>query len=174
MVTIPLIGQLSDINNNIDLSTLEVLIQPISGAFASIDQANNLIVDYTNITFSGMDQLTVRVCDFLGACSDVVVMINIAEIPNSPITVYNAVSPNGDGKHDFLEIENIEQYPDNLVTLFNRWGDVVYQVSGYNNADISFTGKGNGNSELTSGTYYYSIDLNTDESIITGFVMLSN
>ena len=54
-----------------------------------------------------------------------------------------AVSPNGDGLHDFLEIENIEQFPENQVIIYDRWGGQVYSAKGYNNTSTVFEGIGN-------------------------------
>jgi len=77
------------------------------------------------------------------------------------ISVVNAITPaTQDGKHDFLKIENIEQHPNNKVSIYNRWGDLVYEVGGYNNNDVIFTGETNvGNRRnLDNGTYFYAIE----------------
>ena len=89
------------------------------------------------------------------------------------IKVYNAVSPNGDSKHDFLEIENIESFPNNEVVIFNRWGDVVFEIQGYNNLESSFTGDNNKGNELPSGTYYYSVNLNDGSEVLRGFLVIN-
>jgi gliding motility-associated-like protein len=94
-----------------------------------------------------------------------------AEQPGA-ITVYNAVSPNGDGKHDYLEIERIEQYPTNRVVIMNRWGDIVYEAGGYDNSTVRFEGLSNNGSELPPGTYYYQIELGDGTEMQTGFVTL--
>lgn len=44
------------------------------------------------------------------------------------VTVFNAISPNGDGKNDVFVIQNINSIPDtksNRVTIYNRRGDAV-------------------------------------------------
>lgn len=81
--------------------------------------------------------------------------------PNSAISVINAITPSTrDGKHDFLKIENIELYPVNKVSIYNRWGDLVFEINGYNNNDIIFTGESNVGSTKTldNGTYFYAIE----------------
>ena len=67
--------------------------------------------------------------------------------------------PNGDGKHDFLKIENIEFYPNNRVEIFNRVGSKVFSIENYNNSDRAFIGIANirSSKELSTGTYYYTI-----------------
>jgi len=88
------------------------------------------------------------------------------------IDVYNAISPGNDGKNDFMTIQNIEFYPDNKVIIHNRWGDRVYEVSGYDNAQNAFTGHSNHGNRLPAGTYFYTIDLGNGSSKVTGYVVI--
>jgi gliding motility-associated-like protein len=67
----------------------------------------------------------------------------------NPFTFYNAFSPDGDNKNDTWIIHNIDLFPDNKLTIYNRWGDEVYSMKGYTN-DKAWDGGG-----LQSGTYYY-------------------
>src|SRR5690606_42040658 len=55
-----------------------------------------------------------------------------------PIRIHKAVSPNGDGINEYLIIEAIKDYPENRVTVFNRNGTIVYEVSGYKNGTRAF------------------------------------
>lgn len=178
-VRIDLSAMISDPNNNLDPSSLSVTQQPASGATATIEPPFTLRVDYTGIFFSGTDQLTIQVCDLAGVCSSniIAIEVDITDPPvlqDPPITVYNAISPNGDGRHDFLEIENITAYPENLVYVFNRWGNRVFEATGYDNSQIRFAGTGNagGAGDLPGGTYFYSIDLGNASPRITGFLIL--
>ncbi len=101
------------------------------------------------------------------------IMIEFIDQPiDGALLVYNAVAPNGNGKHDFLKIENIEFSPDNSVQIFNRWGDKVYEVSGYDNTTTRFEGTGNIGSagELVEGTYFYIIK--TENENLSGFLFL--
>lgn len=77
-----------------------------------------------------------------------------------PIRVHPALSPNGDGINEFLMIEAIRDYPDNRVTIFNRNGTILWEASGYDNRQVVFRGVGKGNVRLSTGTYYYIIDVN--------------
>lgn len=76
------------------------------------------------------------------------------------VVVYNYMSTNGNGKNDFLLIDNIERYPTNHVEIFNRYGVKVFETSGYGNANV-FRGFSQGrvtvakDQKLPSGTYYY-------------------
>ena len=97
----------------------------------------------------------------LSVCDDAVVTIVITK--NKPLTIYNGVSSNSDGKNDGFTIEGIEAYPKNTLKIFNRWGVLVYQKEGYTNAE-PFDGYSNGRStveqgkRLPQGTYYYILD----------------
>jgi gliding motility-associated-like protein len=77
------------------------------------------------------------------------------------IEVFNAISPNEDGLNKVFYIRGLECYPKNTVEIYNRWGVLVFERSGYNNADRAFKGISEGrvtvnqSEELPEGTYYY-------------------
>ncbi|MGS4344187.1 gliding motility-associated C-terminal domain-containing protein [Myroides odoratus] len=83
------------------------------------------------------------------------------------IVIYNLVTPDGDGKNDYFIIDNIKNYPNNKVEIFNRWGARVYETRGYDplgdGSSNVFRGYSEGKvtvdkgSKLPSGTYYYVI-----------------
>ncbi|HEU4716959.1 MAG TPA: gliding motility-associated C-terminal domain-containing protein, partial [Bacteroidia bacterium] len=64
------------------------------------------------------------------------------------IIISNLITANGDGYNDVWNIQNIEFYPNNKVTIYNRNGMVVYEAEGYNN---SWNGTYNGQ-QLPDGT----------------------
>jgi gliding motility-associated-like protein len=41
------------------------------------------------------------------------------------ILVFKGLSPNGDGRKDTWSILGIEQFPNNSVQVFNRWGNLI-------------------------------------------------
>ncbi|MEO1051719.1 MAG: BspA family leucine-rich repeat surface protein [Bacteroidota bacterium] len=94
----------------------------------------------------------------------------LTELP--PIEVFNVVTTRKNGKHDFLEIRNIEFYPVNRVWIYTRWGDEVFKASGYNNANVKFEGVSDSGNELGEGTYYYVIELNNGEVSENGFFLI--
>ena len=83
------------------------------------------------------------------------------------LVVYNAVSPNGDGFNDFLRIANIENYVPNRLSVFNRWGDKIFEIDNYDNEERVFRGRSNiyGDREIETGTYFYVLDLPAGESL---------
>ncbi|MEX0313515.1 MAG: gliding motility-associated C-terminal domain-containing protein [Allomuricauda sp.] len=78
------------------------------------------------------------------------------------LTVYNEFSPNGDGVNDLFKIDCISRYPNNVLKVYNRWGNIVYERRSYNN---DWDGSSNGRAivqqgdQLPVGTYYYVLDL---------------
>src|SRR5690606_28735294 len=92
------------------------------------------------------------------------------------LVVYNFVSPNEDGQNDFLIIANIENFPENRFTLSNRWGDKVFELDNYDNKERVFRGKTNvgGEQDLSSGTYFYTLETKADGKKTTGFLVVRN
>ncbi|HEY0740885.1 MAG TPA: FG-GAP-like repeat-containing protein [Chryseosolibacter sp.] len=146
----------SDVDNNLDASTFAITQAPASGATAQIevvsDQEIRLTINYAGVSFSGTDQLTVRACDEAGACSENVISIEVS----SEVEIYNAVAPNSSGDNKFFRILNLPE--DNKVSVFSRWGDVVYEAEGYDNNTVRFEGIGTGGTALPSATYFYKIE----------------
>jgi gliding motility-associated-like protein len=80
------------------------------------------------------------------------------------INVSDAISPNGDGVNDVWVIYNIENHPNNIVRVFNRWGKEVYKARKYQN---TWGGEFGTNTETLpeGGSYYYQIDLDGDGTV---------
>jgi gliding motility-associated-like protein len=98
------------------------------------------------------------------------------------LIVYNAVTPNGDGAHDVLEIENIENYPNNSLRIYNRWGVLVFSTRAYNTQGNVFDGTSQGratvggDNKLPTGTYFYILDFEVEEGVMhqrTGYLYLN-
>ncbi len=161
---------LTDPDNNLDLTTLKIITQPTSGAVATISNGQ-LVIDYTGSSFAGEDEVTIEVCDIAGSCVQQVIHITVA----SDMVVYNAVSPNGDGKNDvfFLAyIDAFEETRSNTVKIYNRWGDLVFEVDDYNNTTNVFAGKNKSGNDLPSGTYYYKIEFRDGRKTEAGYLSL--
>jgi gliding motility-associated-like protein len=84
------------------------------------------------------------------------------------LVFYSAFTPNGDGNNDFFYIGNIEKYPDNILKIYNRYGQVVFTSAGYQN---DWNGEYQGN-KLPTGTYFYILTTNTDKGNYKGSVTI--
>ncbi len=87
-------------------------------------------------------------------------------------------SPNGDGVNDVFEIVGIAKYPNNSITIINRWGSKVFEAAPYkadwngtNQFGVSF------GDDLPSGTYFYILNLGKEgpngEQEIKGYIYLN-
>ena len=82
--------------------------------------------------------------------------------------LFNQFSPNGDGINDLLVINCIENYPNNRLEIFDRYGNQVYKAIKYDN---TFNGIGK-NGDLPKGTYYYILDLEDGSAIKKGWIQI--
>lgn len=87
------------------------------------------------------------------------------------VKVFSGITANNDGINDVLAIENIDQFPNNSVSVYNRWGQLVFEKKGYNNSNVVWP-VGDEGSKLISNTYFYVIDLGNGSKLIKGWVEL--
>jgi gliding motility-associated-like protein len=87
------------------------------------------------------------------------------QVIQQTLVIPNIFSPNGDNIHDKWVIENLENYPGNVVQVYNRYGQMVYKVTNF----TSWDGRVNGR-DMPVGTYYYIIDLRNGQKAITGYI----
>ena len=73
------------------------------------------------------------------------------------------------------EVKHIEDYPNNNLKIFNRWGNLIYEKNGYKN---EFDGHANvgdqiGSEKLPVGTYYVFLIFNDGKTTdYTGILQL--
>ena len=85
--------------------------------------------------------------------------------------IYNGFPPNGDGDNDVWVIDGIEGFPDNQVTIFNRWEDVIQVFTGYDNETIVWKGDNKSGQDLPEGAYFYIIK--AGEESFNGWVQIT-
>jgi len=169
-VTLHITPLVTTVGSVVDVNSIKVITQPLSGATASIT-AGSLEIDYSGVSFAGTDRLTIEACDLASNCTQQEVTIEVV----GEINVFNAVSPNGDGLNDLFTIQYVDMLPDtknNRVTILNRWGSVVFETTNYDNNTNVFKGLSSDGKELPSGTYYYILEFESGASKQTGFLSL--
>ena len=122
----------------------------------------------------GTDSVRYQVCDtgVPSLCDEGLVVI---EVGPAPFKIYNGLSPNGDNRNDYWRIDGIEAFPNNRVRVFDRYNNLIFETSGYNNDDNSWRGQTNHSmisGNLPEGTYYYSVDLGDGSGLYSGYVVL--
>jgi gliding motility-associated-like protein len=90
------------------------------------------------------------------------------EILSGEIVAPNTFTPNGDGINDTWDIKYLNLYTGCTVEVINRFGNKIFQSSGY---PVAWNGTYN-NSDLPVGTYYYIIRLRNGARPITGYVAI--
>ncbi len=92
------------------------------------------------------------------------------------LEIFNEISPNGDGVNETFVIQGLQNYPNNVLRIYNRWGNVVFEEANYQN---NFDGTSNGRAtvergeKLPVGTYYYLLDLNDGSSGRAGWLYIN-
>ena len=105
------------------------------------------------------------VTDTFGCVNADTVVITLA-VPVFNGTVSNFFTPNGDNINDTWYIQNIQNYTDNEVFVYNIYGNEVFTKKGYIN---DWKGTYNG-SELPDGTYYYVLRFDKSTRVYKGSV----
>ncbi|NVK52800.1 MAG: gliding motility-associated C-terminal domain-containing protein, partial [Flavobacteriaceae bacterium] len=82
-------------------------------------------------------------------------------------------SPNGDGINDGWSIESIDLYPNNVVSVYNRSGKLVFKEKGYKNTWTGVSNQINGGKKLPVGPYLFIIDLGDGSKPTRGWLYIN-
>jgi gliding motility-associated-like protein len=86
-------------------------------------------------------------------------------VVDAVIEVPNVFTPNGDGANDLLKFRNLELLGSNNLTIFNRWGNKVFEQNNYKN---DWAGGG-----LTDGTYFFILTVpEATPTIYKGYILM--
>lgn len=83
----------------------------------------------------------------------------------------NVITPDGNGENDTWIVHNIDNYPDNTVSVFDRWGREVFSTKNYQN---DWGGTGKNSQQLMDGTYYYVIEFDQNDVVYKGAITIIN
>lgn len=84
------------------------------------------------------------------------------------IRVFSGVTLNGDGTNDILFIENISEFPNNRVSIYNRWGVQLFDKRNYDNLSVAWPTPDEAN-KLVPSTYFYVIELGDGSKPVKGW-----
>ncbi len=148
--------------------TIEIEELPAFGQLAIV--APGEFVFSPDPTYAGEDYLTYTICSEAcpDVCSTAEVKIIIGE--DAACNIPTVFTPNGDQVNDNFIVPCLatDLYPDNVVAIFNQWGDEVFRAAPYSN---DWQGTHNGE-DLPVGTYYFVIDFGKGEIPEAGFIVL--
>lgn len=136
----------------VDQSDGSIALSVLGGIPAYVYQWSNgnTTEDLTNLS-SGIYNLVVT--DNNMCALSLTVVITESDMPC--ITPPNTITPNGDLYNDTWVLDNMQLYPEALIQVFNRWGNLLFSSKGtYTPWDGTYHGN-----PLPSEVYYYIIDL---------------
>jgi len=139
-------------------------------ANGTITEDNGVFSYTSNLVYVGADEFIYEICSDIcpDECSTATVTLTIGgdatcEIP----TIF---SPNNDGINDEFIVPclSTSNFPNNIVSIFNQWGDEVFRQDQYqNNWQGTYKGE-----DLPTGTYFWVVDLGDGTTPTSGFLVL--
>lgn len=174
-----------------DTLELSILILEPQTAIAGVDQ--NLVFNFTtnlegneaingigswngSYTFEDVNDPYTQVSDLKLGSNILIWTIDDQVCPTSTDSVIitikdliipQIITPNNDGKNDYLFIENIDLF-NNTIEIYNRWGQMVYSIDNYQNDWEGLDKNGN---QLMNDTYFYIIKIE-ENKIYKGFIVI--
>lgn len=96
---------------------------------------------------------------------------NVEILQPSILEIPNGFTPNGDGYNDYFVVRGLEAFEQNRIYIYNRWGNIVFEMANYNN---DWTGVNSKSEDLPDGTYFVIVEVDyKGETIkLDGFIDL--
>lgn len=136
----------------------------------TLEENDGIFTYVPDLVFVGTDQFEYEICSVICSeeCSTATVTLNVGQ--DVPCEVPTIFTPNNDGINDEFLIPcfGTGDYPENIVSIFNQWGDEVYRQTNYQN---NWRGTFNGN-DLPVGTYFFIVDFGNGLKPTSGFLVL--
>ncbi|MFO0355862.1 MAG: gliding motility-associated C-terminal domain-containing protein [Sphingobacteriaceae bacterium] len=167
----------STANAGIDI-TSDCLMNPINGNTPLVGNGSWSVLNGSGTFDNALSPSAQYISDVDGVTQVVWTITNgncpstsdTLEIRIDPMLIPQIITPNEDGNNDYFEIKAIRCLSGTKVSIFNRWGNLVYDSGDYKN---DFKGISNAGEELADDTYYYILEIRN--KIYKGyFVIKSN
>ena len=152
--------------------TIEIINGPFHGE-ATVE-TDGVLTYNAEVNFIGADSLQYEVCVQACECARATVHFTVGK--DAECYAPSIITPNGDGMNDgfvipcLAEVDSDGQsgFPSNSVSIYNQWGDEVYNATPYQN---DWRGTFNGD-DLPAGTYFYIIDLGNGDKPMSGYLII--
>ncbi|MCF8281438.1 MAG: gliding motility-associated C-terminal domain-containing protein [Bacteroidales bacterium] len=147
------------------LLTVSIVDQPANGAAQVLPNGSINYVpnqDYCNEAVP--DSFTYAICNPFG-CDTATVHVTVL---CSELEIFEAFSPNGDGKNETFKINGLQDWPNHHLRVYSRWGTLVYEATNYV-SDWEGTWK---DKNLPDGTYFYILELGDGGGTKRGYVVI--
>jgi gliding motility-associated-like protein len=90
---------------------------------------------------------------------------------------FQGISPNGDGRNDYLIIPGVMRTTPNTLSVFDRIGNLVFETKDYQNNWGGETNQSNlvyrGDGLLPDGVYYYILDYNGKIPTVSTYIYIN-
>ncbi|MEA1874442.1 MAG: gliding motility-associated C-terminal domain-containing protein [Bacteroidota bacterium] len=93
--------------------------------------------------------------------------ITLIDVPEECIRIPDAFTPNADNNNDTWIIENLDRFPNAVVSVYNRWGQIVYSAQ---QGDDPWDGTTLDGEKVPAGSYLYLVKLYNGLKPLTGIV----
>ncbi len=147
------------------IKSFSIKLQPANGEATARQVGNEYFIVYApkedQCSTKAVDKTIYEVCNTVGCDQTMVRVTTLCD----GLVIRNGFSPNGDGVNENFVIENLVDFPNTQVSIYNRWGSRVYLNNDYQN---NWKGDYQGNL-LPTGTYFYRIVLENGEKF-TGYL----
>jgi len=174
-------GNVEDyVNFNGTQESITIVTAPKNGTFTVDD--NGDFVYQANKGYIGLDNVTYKVCNQYGLCTDITQYFDTRcamELRDDVLSIPNLLTPNNDGSNDEWVIEELEDlqacYDYNEVIVFNRWEVKIFHKQDYGKDGKWWNGTVDGDSDkkLPAGTYFYILVIDgAQDKAYTGFLHL--
>jgi gliding motility-associated-like protein/uncharacterized repeat protein (TIGR01451 family) len=158
--------------DKIDYASIKIIQQPASGAEVTVNTDGTITINYEPAPQFVNEEVIIYEISNIEGLSDISeVHVNVEVREDGLVVVPDAFSPNNDNWNDQFLIPGIEKYPGNELQVFNRWGNLVYEKTNYDN---SWDGKLDGtNTNVPVGTYFYTLKLGDGLPVKKGYIYIA-
>jgi gliding motility-associated-like protein len=170
-VIIPIAVNDYDPDGTLNLSSIVLFSNAMHGSVLFQTDGTALYTPETG--YVGTDTYVYRIFDndMFPLSDTAIVTITITQ---NELNIPNGFSPDLDGINESFVIRGLEGFPNASLSIYNRWGNLVYQKTPYDNL---WDGKSNVDgiffgSDLPEGTYFYLLDLGDGNKAMNGYVIL--
>jgi gliding motility-associated-like protein len=147
------------ISNDIDVDGDDLTLSDAIAGNGTVEIVNNALIYEPIGDWCGRDTITYVLCDPFMACDTAIIVVDVECFID--LIIPEGFSPNNDGTNDTFQILGLEDYPGNRLSVYNRWGHLVYEAYEYQS---DWEGKSQdtmtlGNGLLPEGTYFFVLEL---------------
>jgi gliding motility-associated-like protein len=135
---------------------LSLFVTPPNYSYQVADICTSESYTFGNNTYSESGIYQDTILTAVGCDSLAILELSVVDCE---FQISNILTPNGDGQNDTWKVSDISKISTCSVTIFNRWGEPVYETTDYQN-DWGGTKDG---ALLPDGVYFYAIKCSDKE-----------